>query len=233
MKLLVYIPARGGSKEIKMKNLCKIGNKCLIDFTLETIKKIKQPNYAFVSTDSRKIANYCNKKGIKIKYFRPKHLAGDQSNIIDGVFDAINWLKKEECYTPSDIMLLQPTSPFRESKKINKMLSFYRENNCDSIVSVTNMKDHPRKSLTLRKKGWSFIKKDKQNLTNRQQYENNYYTIDGCVYISKLKFLKKYHTFVKENKTQIYNLKQKINIDIDTQTDLDIARLIYKSNFLN
>ena len=166
-------------------------------------------------------------------YIRPKHLSKDDSNIIDGVLDAISWLEREESFTPSDIMLLQPTSPFRESEKINKMLKFYREKNCDSIVSVSKMKDHPRKSIILRKKGWSFIKKDKHNITNRQLYEDDYYTINGCVYISKLKFLKRYHTFVKENKTQIYDLKQKINIDIDTQIDLDIARLIYRSNYLN
>jgi CMP-N-acetylneuraminic acid synthetase len=40
MKLLAFVPARGGSKSIPNKNLYKILNKPLIQYTLETLKKL-------------------------------------------------------------------------------------------------------------------------------------------------------------------------------------------------
>ena len=58
MKILAFVPARGGSKGIKKKNLVMLGNKPLIYYTLQTIKKIKSKVFPFVSTDSKKIKDY-------------------------------------------------------------------------------------------------------------------------------------------------------------------------------
>lgn len=63
---LAIIPARGGSKSIKNKNLYKIQNKPLIYYTIKSAIKSKYLNNIVLSTDSTKIANYV-KKFPKIK----------------------------------------------------------------------------------------------------------------------------------------------------------------------
>ena len=73
MKILIFIPARGGSEGIKNKNLVKINKKPLIKFTIDLAKKIKKYDI-FVSSDSKKIINYCKSLGVKINYVRPKKL---------------------------------------------------------------------------------------------------------------------------------------------------------------
>ena len=54
--IYVLIPARGGSKSIKDKNIVKIKKKELIYFTIQTAKKLKKISKIVVSTDSKKIA---------------------------------------------------------------------------------------------------------------------------------------------------------------------------------
>ena len=63
MKYLIFIPARGGSKGVKNKNLKKLKNNPLIFYSLKTAKQIskKIPSDIFVSTDSKKILSYCKK----------------------------------------------------------------------------------------------------------------------------------------------------------------------------
>ena len=95
MKSLVFIPARGGSVGIKNKNLIKINNKPLIKYTLDVAKKIKNCDI-FISTDSKKILNYCKKQGLHIDYLRPKSLSKSSTSMIDAVLHGINFLEKKK-----------------------------------------------------------------------------------------------------------------------------------------
>ena len=55
-KILAIVPARGGSKGLKLKNLRKIKNRSLIEITGKFIKKCKFIDYALISTDNKRIA---------------------------------------------------------------------------------------------------------------------------------------------------------------------------------
>ena len=52
-KVLCIIPARGGSKGIKLKNLSKLNNKPLLYYPITAAKKSKVCDKIFVSTDSQ------------------------------------------------------------------------------------------------------------------------------------------------------------------------------------
>ena len=55
-KVICIIPARGGSKGLKNKNLMKVNNKPLIFYPINAAIKSKVCDYVFVSTNSKKIA---------------------------------------------------------------------------------------------------------------------------------------------------------------------------------
>ena len=123
MNILAIIPARGNSKSIKNKNLIKINGKSLIDYTIESSKKSKILSRISVSSESKKILDHCKNKVETIT--RPKKLSKDNSKTIDVVNHCINHLKKTEGYIPDLIVLLQPTSPFRNSKHIDNAINLF------------------------------------------------------------------------------------------------------------
>ena len=62
-KYICIIPARSGSKGIRNKNIVKIKNKPLIQYSIDTAKKLKKYCEIVISTDSHKILKIIKKKG--------------------------------------------------------------------------------------------------------------------------------------------------------------------------
>ena len=54
LKVICIIPARGGSKGLKLKNLRKVNNKPLIYYPINAAIKSRVCDHIFVSTDSKK-----------------------------------------------------------------------------------------------------------------------------------------------------------------------------------
>ena len=71
-KVICIIPARGGSKGIKLKNLQKVNSKPLIYFPIKAALKSKVCDSVFVSTDSAKIAKVAKKYGADVPFLRKK-----------------------------------------------------------------------------------------------------------------------------------------------------------------
>ena len=64
-KVICIIPARGGSKGIKNKNLQKICGKSLLSFPIKAAIKSNVCDKILVSTDSTKIAEEAKKYGYR------------------------------------------------------------------------------------------------------------------------------------------------------------------------
>jgi CMP-N-acetylneuraminic acid synthetase len=232
MKILSIIPARSGSKGIKNKNMTKFLGQPLIKHTIEFSKKL--PNTTtFVSTDSIKILRYAQKNNIKFDYLRPKKLSKDNSNISDAILHALKWFYKKNIIFDY-FLLLQPTSPIRSYAEVIKILNFSKKKKISSVVSATRMTEHPYECLELNYNGrWKYLVKNlNKKIYLRQEYKNNYYFIDGSIYLVKVDFFTKNKTLISENSTKIFRSKIKRQVDINTYEDLKIAELLYKKIFL-
>ena len=64
MKIVAHIPARHGSKRIPLKNLVKIKNKPLIDYSIETLKKSIIKDF-YINTDSKKLLHMQKREIVK------------------------------------------------------------------------------------------------------------------------------------------------------------------------
>ena len=78
MKIISIIPARGGSKGIRLKNLKVLCGKPLLDYSINTSLKSKFIKRTFVSSDHIKILNHAQKLGAEI-ITRPKNISTDKS----------------------------------------------------------------------------------------------------------------------------------------------------------
>ena len=224
MNYLIFIPARGGSKSVKNKNLKLLKGKPLINYTLNTALEINKlvKSDIFLSTDSKKIYNYCKNK-IKIsKYIRPKNLADDKSDILDSIIHSLNYLKKLNKNYDA-IILLQPTSPARSIRELYLALKLFEKEKLESLVSVCKTREHPNEVIELKKRNFKFLLKRKNKNIQRQQYKR-FFFIDGDFYVANLNFLKKNKSFLSEKKTWPFITKKTWPIDIDYLDDFKVAQ---------
>ena len=228
MRVLAFIPARGGSKGIPNKNLACLNEKPLIYYTIEAAKSSRYVTDIFLSSDDPKIIQYSESLGINIPYKRPSKLAEDDIPTIDTVLHGLEWLRENSPPLPETILLLQPTSPFRTPKDIDGAVEAFFSSKAKSLVSVHTQMEHPYKCVESNGEKWSYIKKPAENNQNRQNYPDNFHIINGAVYIVSSDFIFSRKTFVVENETMLYHMSPENGLDIDEPMDLKWAEFYMK-----
>ena len=126
MEILAVIPARGGSKGIKRKNLRPILDKPLVAYSIEAGLNSKYITRTVVSSEDDEICEVSKNYGAQI-IKRPNELAQDETKTIPVVIHALKYLEENEGYKPDYVVLLQPTCPLRDSKYIDDAFDFYFE----------------------------------------------------------------------------------------------------------
>lgn len=181
--VLAIIPARGGSKGIKGKNIFSIEGKPLIAYTIEAACASEYIDTVIVSTDNQEIADVSKAYGAEVPFLRPAELASDYAKTIDAVLHAVYTLKemgKEYDY----LVLLQPTQPLRSAEDIDHAIIL-----CDKemrgVVSISRVKDHPVLMRYMNAQG-EMCKLLELNSTVRRQDMPDYYRVNGCVYVNPM-----------------------------------------------
>ena len=226
-KIIGIIPARGGSKGIRKKNIVDLAGKPLIAYTIEQAKGSKYMDKIIVTTDDEKIAEISRSLGAEVPFSRPKALATDEAKGIDVVLHAITWFdSNEESF--DIVMMLQPTSPLRLSEDIDKAIEVLFLKNAMAIVSVCKSEHHPLWSNTLPEDSnmKNFINPEYMN-KNRQELPV-FYRLNGAIYLSFCNYIKDRKSFYGEN-TFAYIMPDERSIDIDNMLDFKLAELLLNS----
>ena len=95
MNVLGVIPARGGSKRVKRKNIRPLAEKPLIAYTIQSAIKSKKINRLIVSTDDSEVAKIAEKYGAEVPFYRPRKLAKDNTPDQPVFQHALQSLKKQ------------------------------------------------------------------------------------------------------------------------------------------
>ncbi len=104
-KVYGIIPARGGSKRFKLKNIANVWGKPMLYWTLQAAKDSKIFDDIYVSTDHKGIEKVAKNNGVKI-ISREKNLAKDNVPKIFAVSDAIEKIKKTKKIKKNDIIVV-------------------------------------------------------------------------------------------------------------------------------
>ena len=123
-RLLALIGARGGSKGVPGKNIKLLGGKPLIAWTIEAALKSDYIDRLIVSSDSNDIINISRKFGADTPFIRPSELATDEAVQEDAILHAMEWTEKND-KPYKYLMVLQPTSPFRDTIEINNVINSF------------------------------------------------------------------------------------------------------------
>lgn len=218
-RILALIPARGGSKGIKDKNIINLNGAPLISYSIKEALKSKYIDETIISTDSERIAEVAKSLGGRIPFMRPDELATDQAKTIDVVLHAIKELESRGEYYDV-LVLLQPTQPLRTAIDIDDAIEYFFEKNEKGLVSVSLVDDHPILIRTLAKDG-TLTSLLSENSTCRRQDMQRYYKVNGCIYINQVRELTK-ETSLNDNPIG-YIMEPSHSVDIDESKDLYLA----------
>ncbi|MBO5620282.1 MAG: acylneuraminate cytidylyltransferase family protein [Butyrivibrio sp.] len=215
-RIVAFIPARGGSKGIKNKNIYPVCDKPLIAYTIEAAKGSRFVDYVMVSTDSKEIASVARNYGAEIPFMRDERLAADTSKTIDAVLDGIK--KLNDLGKRFDVLvLLQPTSPLRTSDDIDDAIELFYTEQRKSLVSLNEVSYNPVLIRSL--EGNRVVPLlDRTSTVRRQDFEK-FYKVNGAIYINDVKEINESTSF---NDNLIgFVMKESHSVDIDTKDDID------------
>lgn len=226
MKILVIIPARGGSKGIKDKNIIDVCGKPLIQYSINQsleLKKISLVDEIIISTDSQKIAEMGRKLGANVPFLRPESISGDKAKSIDFILHAINYYEEKNIFFDA-VLLLQPTSPMRDGKLLESAIKLFKECKSDSLISC--YKEEYINDLVMYKSKVGNVLiplNEKHNKGVRRQDHGDVFVRNGAIYLTSVKYLKETEQIISDYPLLI-EMRKSQSINIDTLEDLEILK---------
>jgi N-acylneuraminate cytidylyltransferase len=221
-KILVVIPARGGSKGVPGKNIKLLNGKPLLQYTIEAAREVFNDKQIVVSTDSQEIKEEVEKSGLKVPFLRPNELSTDTAGTYEVLLHAIEFFNRNG-NNPEILVLLQPTSPFRKAVHIKEALGFYSIE-IDMVVSVKESKANPYYTLREENEDGYLVKSKQGNFTRRQDCPK-VWELNGAIYIINVASLKK-KTIGEFKKVKKYVMDDITSHDIDTNLDWKLAEIL-------
>jgi CMP-N-acetylneuraminic acid synthetase len=135
MHVLGIVPARGGSKGIRRKNLRNLGGKPLLYYTAVAALASRRLSRVVLSTEDEEIAEVGRQYGLETPFQRPPQLALDDTPTLEVVQHAVRELEAVgDVYEA--ICILQPTCPFRRPEYIDHCIDLLAQKKLDAVVTV-------------------------------------------------------------------------------------------------
>jgi len=229
--ILAIIPARSGSKGIPDKNIKKLGNIPLLGWTANAVKSANLENMlTILSTDSEQYADIGRELGLNVPFIRPMHYSEDHSGTLEVIHHALDWFYQSYHYKPKMLMVLQPTSPFRDKTVITQAVQLIKDKNADAIIGCKQIFRDLTTLFICKNQYLSALDNSKDKQTSRQGLEP-LLTPDGSMYLIKTKIFEKHNSFYPPHSAPLITSKL-TNIDIDDDEDWQIAEGIVNNGQL-
>lgn len=226
---VAFIPVRGGSKSIPLKNIKPISGKPLVYWTVKAACGCKYIDKVFIATDSDKIKETVEgfKEGSEAELFKKAEVIGrsaeSASDTASTEFAMLEFADKVEF---DNIVLVQATSPLLVSSDLDRGFEAFGEENVDSVLSVVRQKRFH----------WGNDENGFAHPTNydvfhrpRRQEFDGYLVENGAFYISSKEDLLKSKNRVSGN-IKAVEMNEDTFFEIDESSDWVIIEALMKKN---
>ena len=225
LKRIAVIPARGGSKRIKNKNIKLFKGKPMISYPILELTKSKIFKKIFISTDKNYIKKISEKYGASVDFLRTKKLSKDHiplNLVMKNVL--LEFDKKGEIY--DEIWLIYACNPLLKKKDIiNANKNFQKTDKKYPMISLKEFEVPIEWALS--KKGEAYESIDKKSLyMDSKKIQKKYFDSATFVIYSRKHLLNKRKHF----KYYGYLMEFTQAIDIDNEKDWMNALKLYKLN---
>ena len=225
-KILVVVPARGGSKGIKLKNIMLVNGVPLVALVGQIVKQLHYIDRAIVSTDHPKIAEIAKEAGLEVPFYRPEELSGDLIADVNVLTHALLSMDRIDNTTYDIVVMLQPTSPLRKAEHVTETVMKLIEGNYDAVwtVSETEPKYHPLKQLMINNGKLEYYDFRGDQIVARQQLSKLYYRNGAAYAITRSCLINK--KSIKGENTAAVIIKGPM-ISIDHEDDVQAVKVYF------
>ncbi len=218
--LHAMIPARFGSKRLKLKNLCLINGKPMIEYALDASKKSNCFDKVVINSDHEIFRKIAERNKVDF-YSRPAKLGSSKTKSDDVIKDYF------EAHSDVEILAwVNPISPFQTSDEISNIVEYFKNKKLDSLITVEEKKVH------------SDFKDTPINYSRAELFAQTQDIIPVNVFVYSVMmwrrdpFLKSYAKFnhgIFCGRFGTYPVSKLSSHIIKTETDIQIANSIMKS----
>jgi len=219
-KLVAFIPARGGSKSIPLKNIKEINGHPLVYWAALAAENCSVIDHIYLATDSDKIAQTVKSFGFsKLSVIgRKAETATDRASTESAMLDFA------ENYEFEDIVLIQATSPLLAASDLNRGIALYYSPNTDSVLSAVKQK---RFNWNVDTNGYAMaLNYDIFNRPRRQDFDG-YYVENGAFYLTSRKRLLETGNRLS-GKIRICEMKEETFYELDEMSDWIVTEQLMK-----
>ena len=226
MKILIVIPARGGSKGLKNKNIKLLLGKPLIAYTIDAARESEFADKIVVSTEDEKIAEVSKNYGVQF-IDRPVEYSTDTAPIEWALRHAVSYLEQNENYFADIIVWIQANVPIRKKGQIDNVIQKLIDTKADSVITVTEVTKRPEYMKKI-VNGDKIIHLARPKETRRQEYKDKLYVADGAVLAMRREVLMKTegltgaHVYLGDDIRGTIE-EPKYAIEIDEPFDFDVV----------
>ena len=219
---VAFIPVRGGSKSIPLKNIKIINGKPLIYWTAKAASECRYTDKVYVATDSDVIRDTVIKLGLpKVEVIdRDPSTATDTASTESAMEDFASR------YDFDNIMLVQATSPLLTAGDLDGGFELFMQPETDSVLSAVRQK---RFNWNVDGDGYaSPINYDYKKRPRRQEFDG-YLTENGAFYITSRKSFEASHNRIS-GRIRAYEMSEDTFFEIDEPSDFEIIGMMMKNN---
>lgn len=215
---VALIPARGGSKGVKRKNLRIIAGMPLIEYSVLAAKLSKSIDRVYVSSEDEEILEVAQHLGAET-IRRPMEFASDSASANSVVLHFIETLPSELREQDPYILYLQPTSPLRTATHIESALEKMVEMRMHTLISVCELTVSPYKSFRINEDGGLQSLFDEKLSNARRQDLPLTYIPNGALYVFRISDFIERGGF-PSNGSLPFIMSEAESIDVDTEEDI-------------
>ena len=226
---VAFIPVRGGSKSIPLKNIKPIGGRPLVYWTIKAACQCKYIDIVYVATDSDKIREAVSffQNGFESDTFKKvKVIDRSAESASDTASTEFAMLEFANNYEFDNIVLIQATSPLLKASDLDKGFETFMMKGTDSVLSVVRQKRF-HWATDIQGNAYS-TNYDVFHRPRRQEFEG-YLVENGAFYITSKADLIKTKNRVSGN-IKTVEMSEDTFFEIDEPSDWIIIEALMKKN---
>lgn len=227
-KTIAFIPVRGGSKSIPLKNIRPMNGRPLVYWTIDAAIRCSRVDHVYVSTDSREIREAVIRYGEMHPTLRERLTCVDRdpaaATDTASTESAIDDFNRSHDY--ERLLLIQATSPLLQTRHLEEAIAKYEADGYDSMLSVVRQKRFIWREGE--DGGCTSVNYDYRHRPRRQEFDG-YLVENGAFYLTTRAGYEASGNRLS-GRIGVYEMEESSYFEIDELSDWDIVSHLLRQN---